>query len=52
MTISHQETKNLNLEEPLQSLERIPWETAFAYEDVDDIFYALESMLNEVLASS
>ncbi|KAK2566379.1 hypothetical protein P5673_009883 [Acropora cervicornis] len=45
-TISYRETKNLNLDELLQSLERIPWDTAFVLEDIDDILNALESMLN------
>ncbi|XP_067017110.1 uncharacterized protein [Acropora muricata] len=49
MTISYRETKILNLDELLQSLERIPWDTAFVLEDFDDILNALESMLNEVL---
>ena len=49
MTISYRETKNLNLDELLQSLEHIPWDTAFVFEDVNDILYALENMLNEVL---
>ena len=47
--ISYRETKNLNLAELLQSLERIPWDTAFVFEDIDDILNAFESMLNEVL---
>ena len=49
MTISYRETKNLNLDELLQSLERIPWDIAFVLEDFDDILNALESMLIEVL---
>lgn len=48
-TISYRQTKNLNLDELLRSLERIPWDTAFIFEDIDDILNALESMLNEVL---
>ena len=45
MTISYRETKNLNPDEPLQSLERIPWGTAFLFEGIDNILNALESML-------
>ena len=48
-TISYRETNNLDLDELLQSLERIPWDTAFLFEDIDDILNALETMLNEVL---
>ena len=47
--ISYRETKNLTLDELLQSLERIPWDTAFVFKDIDDILNAFESMLNDVL---
>ena len=39
----------MNTDEFLQSLEWIPWASPFLFEDIDDIQYALEYMLNEVL---
>lgn len=40
----------MNSDELLQSrLERIPWDTTFLFEDIDDILNALETILKEVL---
>ena len=42
ITITFRETKNLNADDFLQSLEWIPWDSAVLFEDIDDILYALE----------
>ena len=42
ITITFRETKNLNTDDFLQSLEWIPWDPAVLFEDIDNILYALE----------
>ena len=37
--------KNLNADEFIKSLENTPWETAFVFDDIDDIADSLEKML-------
>ena len=44
-TIKYRNMKNLNADEFIKSLENTPWETAFVFDDIDDIADSLERML-------
>ena len=41
--------KHFKEEEFKQSLQPAPWETAFVFDNVDDIVYAWEEIFNEIL---
>ena len=47
--IQYCDMKHFKEEEFKQSLQQAPWETAFVFDNVDDIVYAWEEIFNEIL---
>ena len=50
-TINYLDLKNLNLEALLEDLRNSPWDSAFVFDEIDDICDALDLILNEALKS-
>ena len=50
-TINYQDLKNLNLKALLEDLRNSPWDSAFVFDEIDDICDALDLILNEALKS-
>jgi hypothetical protein len=50
-TIYYLDLKNLNLEALFEDLRNSPWDSAFVFDEIDDICDALDLILNEVLKS-
>ena len=49
MDCKYRNMKYLDVNGFEESLERAPWDTAFVFEDVDDIFYAWENVFNTIV---
>ena len=47
--IKYRDMKSFDKDQFKRTLEQIPWETAFVFEDVDDVVYAWEKMFNSAL---
>ena len=41
--------KNLSTDELLQDLQCTPWDTAFVFDDINDVLSSIETMFNDVL---
>ena len=50
-TINYLDLKNLNLEALLEDLRNSPWDSAFVFDEIDDIYDTLDLILNEALNS-
>lgn len=50
-TINYLDLKNLNLEALLEDLRNSSWDSAFVFDEIDDICDALDLILNEALKS-
>ncbi len=49
--INYVDLKNLNLEALLDDLRNSPWDSAFIFDEIDDVCDALNLLLNEALKS-
>ena len=47
--IKYRDMKSFDEDQFKRTLEQIPWETAFVFEDIDDVVYAWEKMFNSAL---
>ena len=47
--IKYRDVKSFDEDQFKRTLEQIPWETAFVFEDIDDVVYAWEKMFNSAL---
>ena len=49
ITIKYRDTKNLNIDELLNDLSVVPWDVGFIFDDVDDVLFTYEKLLNDVI---
>ena len=49
VAIKYRDFKKLNVDNLIRSLEEVPWDTAFVFDEIDEILDTLENLLNNVL---
>jgi hypothetical protein len=49
ITIKYRETKTLNMDDFLNDLSMVPWDVGFIFDDIDDVLFTYEKLLNNVL---
>ena len=48
-TIEFRTTKNLDVNSFVKDLEEIPWDSAYAYDNIDDIWHQWATLFNQIL---
>ena len=49
VAIKYRDFKKLNVDNLIHSLEELPWDTAFVFDEIDEILDKLENLLNNIL---
>ena len=49
VAIKYRDFKKLNVDNLTRSLEEVPWDIAFVFDEIDEILDTLENLLNNVL---
>lgn len=49
ITIKYRDTKNLNIDDLLSDLSLVPWDVGFVFDEIDDVLFTYEKLLDSVL---